>query len=317
MSNFLNEKKLSSPILITGAGGCIGSWVISLLAKTRVKIIAMDLSSETKRLNYIIKNKEIKRIKWIVGDVSNKKRIEQIVKKYKIKSIIHLAALQIPFCAKDPLLGAKVNVLGTVNIFEVAKKFNIKKIVYTSSVAAHGLLSNLYKPTLYGSYKLCNENVAKVYFHDFNISSIGFRPGIAYGVGRDQGMTSKTTTAILAAVLNKTYTIPFSGKISALYNKEIASALIRGVSIKHKGCPIFDINGEKTTVEKWVKIIKNIHPKAKIKIKGDKLPFPFEASDRPLRKYIGNYEKISLQDGIRETYELFIKLLNKGHVFKL
>ena len=83
-------------------------------------------------------------------------------------------------------------------------------------------------PTLYGAYKLCNENIAHVYHQDWGVPSIGFRPGIAYGVGRDQGMTSKTTVAILAAASNQSYIIPFSGPISALHVREVASASNNG-----------------------------------------------------------------------------------------
>ena len=47
--------------------------------------------------------------------------------------------------------------------------------------------------------------------------SIGIRPGVVYGVGRDQGMTSKTTLAILAAALGREYEVPFRGSVSYLY----------------------------------------------------------------------------------------------------
>ena len=59
---------------------------------------------------------------------------------------------------------------------------------------------------------------------------------MVYGVGRDQGMTSKTTVAILAAAANKPYTIPFRGPISWLHAGEVASAFIRAVAKERTRC---------------------------------------------------------------------------------
>jgi len=312
---FSHTKELNGPVLVTGAGGCIGSWVAALLVKENIPVVAFDLSQDTRRLKLLIDDSEIEKIKWITSDITDTKDVNNAIKDNNIQSIIHLAALQVPFCAADPINGAKVNVVGTVNIFEAVRQYNIKHLVYASSVAAHGLISkDMYMPTLYGAYKLCDENIAHVYHQDWGVPSIGFRPGIAYGIGRDQGMTSKTTVAILAAASNQSYTIPFSGPISALHVREVASALITAASKNHDASPIFDMNGICTTVEDWVNILKKIEPKTKIIIEGKAMQFPFEASDEPLREYIGNYEQVNLENGIQETFDSFKSLLSKGLV---
>ena len=314
-TTFTHSKELNGPVLVTGAGGCIGSWVAALLVKENIPVVAFDLSQDTRRLKLLIDDSEIEKIKWITSDITDTKDVNNAIKDNNIQSIIHLAALQVPFCAADPINGAKVNVVGTVNIFEAVRKYHINNLVYASSVAAHGLISkDMYMPTLYGAYKLCDENIAHVYHQDWGVPSIGFRPGIAYGVGRDQGMTSKTTVAILAAASNQSYTIPFSGPISALHVREVASALITAASKNHDASPIFDMNGICTTVEDWVNILKKIEPKTKIIIEGKAMQFPFEASDEPLREYIGNYEQVNLENGIQETFDSFKSLLSKGMI---
>ena len=314
-TTFSHTKELNGPVLVTGAGGCIGSWVTALLVKENIPVVAFDLSQDTRRLKLLIDDSEIEKIKWITSDITDTKDVNNAIKDNNIQSIIHLAALQVPFCAADPINGAKVNVVGTVNIFEAVRKYHIKHLVYASSVAAHGLISkDMYMPTLYGAYKLCDENIAHIYHQDWGVPSIGFRPGIAYGIGRDQGMTSKTTFAILAAASNQSYTIPFSGPISALYVREVASALITAASKNHDASPVFDMNGICTTVENWVNIIKKIEPKTKIIIEGKAMQFPFNASDEPLRQYIGNYEQVNLEYGIQETFDSFKSLLSKGMI---
>ncbi len=249
----LPNLNLDTPILVTGAGGCIGSWVLSILMKNNIPTIAFDLTENKKRLSYLIDDKIIAKIPWVQGDVSDINKINQTIHEYGVKSIIHLAALQVPFCAEDPIRGAKVNVVGTVNIFESAKKNNINKVTYASSVAAHGFLP--YKDamkTLYGAYKLCNENIAQVYWNQHKIPSVCLRPGIVTGVCRDQGMTSKTTVALLAAVLNERYTIPFSGLVSNVHAAEVACAFIHSISFNSNGSFSFDINGPSIKVEEMV-----------------------------------------------------------------
>ena len=75
---------------------------------------------------------------------------------------------------------------------------------------------------------------------------------------------------------------------------------------------MFDINGVATTVEQSVELIRKISPEARIDIAGDALPFPMALSDQPVRNYLGDYGSISIEDGIRQTHEVFGSLLAKG-----
>ena len=311
----INPKDFDGTVFVTGAGGCIGSWVVALLVKAKIPVIAFDLSSKKNRLKLLMDDKDIKKIKWVTGDIADTQIVANVIKKNNICSIIHLAALQVPFCIADPVEGAKANIIGTINILEAAKLNNLKRLTYASSVASHALApKSTFKSTLYGAYKLCDENIASVYHQDWGVPSIGIRPGIIYGIGRDQGLTSKTTVAILAAAAGIPYTIPFSGPISALHAGEAAAAFIKAVSIKQNESPIFDLNGDSTTVEEWVSILNIIEPKSLINIKGEVLPFPFDLSDQPIRNYIGEYGRVNLKVGISQTFRTFKNLLLRGEI---
>ena len=65
--------------------------------------------------------------------------------------------------------------------------------------------------THYGVYKFANEGTARIYGADDGIPSVGIRPYVVYGVGRDQGMTSSPTFAMLAAAVGRPWTISYSG----------------------------------------------------------------------------------------------------------
>ena len=148
----IDSKDFDGSVLVTGAGGCIGSWVLALLIKSEIDVVAFDISDNKSRLKLLMSNENIDKIKWITGNIDDTRILEETVKSNNIQSIIHLAALQIPFCASDPVKGALANVVGTVNIFEMAKRYGLKRLAYTSSIAAHGLLSKKnYLATLYGA----------------------------------------------------------------------------------------------------------------------------------------------------------------------
>ena len=308
----INPKDFNGPVLVTGAGGCIGSWALTLLSDAGIPVAAMDLTEDKRRPKLLMADSELAQVPWFTGDIADTAAVYDAVEKSGAKAIIHLAALQVPFCKADPIAGAKVNVLGTINIFEAARKLGIKRIAYASSIAAHGVFDPKTMATLYGAYKFANEQTSRVYAQDWQVASVGLRPGVVYGIGRDQGMTSKTTVAILAAAAGKPYTIPFRGPVSWLYAGEVASAFIKAVSRDRSGAEVFDINGVASTVEQSVDLIRKIAPEAKIDISGDALPFPMALSDQPVRAFLGDYGSISIEEGIRQTYDVFAALLSKG-----
>lgn len=299
------------PVLVTGAGGCIGSWTLALLQRAGVPVVAFDLTDDKRRPALLIDQAALAAIPWRTGDIADTERVQAVVRDHDIAAIIHLAALQVPFCAADPVAGARVNVVGTTNIFEAARGAGIKRLAYASSIAAHGM-TGPYLPTLYGAYKLCDEMIARVYAQDWQVPSVGLRPGVVYGVGRDQGVTSKTTVAILAAAADRPYAMPFSGAVSALHAGEAASAFIRAVSTPRDQAPVFDLNGIATTVEDWLAHIRRLQPQARLTIAGDPLPFPADLSDAPVRDYLGDYGQVPLATGIERTFEAFRGLLAEG-----
>ncbi|MEZ5930453.1 MAG: NAD(P)-dependent oxidoreductase [Alphaproteobacteria bacterium] len=306
----VNAADFHGPVLVTGAGGCIGAWVLALLERAGVPVVAFDLSNDKRRPKLLMKDAKAEAIPWETGDIADSERVMSVVRAHGIRAIIHLAALQVPFCKADPINGARVNVVGTVNVFEAARAHNLKRVAFASSIAAHSFFPDqTWLPTLYGAYKYCDEMIAKVYCQDWDVPSVGIRPGVVYGIGRDQGMTSKTTTAILAAAAGRPYTIPFSGAVSGLHAGEVASAFIKAVSVDRDEAVMFDHNGVPSTVKAWVDMIKQIEPGARITIEGAALPFPAALSDEPIRDYLGDFGHLSLDEGIRATFDTFQTML--------
>jgi hypothetical protein len=88
----------------------------------------------------------------VAGDISDLETVERALDEHEITNVIHLAALQVPFCRADPPLGARVNVLGTVNVFEAVRRRleRMAPIVYASSIAAFDAPDDAPEPSMTG-----------------------------------------------------------------------------------------------------------------------------------------------------------------------
>ena len=308
----IKNNNFDRPVIVTGAGGCIGAWILTILHRSNIPCVALDLSNNKDRLKLLLGN-EASKIKWQLCDITDLKMLKKIIISFNPSAIIHLAGLQVPFCAADPALGARVNVEGTINILEIAKEANIKRTVYASSVAALGMPpKGPWKETLYGAYKLANEHTAFVYWADWEVPSIGIRPNIVYGLARDQGMSSKNTLAIQAAALGESFVIPYTGKYSWLYAGESALAFITSVSKDMVGSHVFNLTGPCETIENGLSIIKKLKENASVSCIGQSLPFPPDLDDLPLRNHIGEYPSISVEKGIENTLRAFQVLKAEG-----
>ena len=171
-----------------------------------------------------------------------------------------------PFCRADPPLGAAVNVVGTVNVFEAVRRLGLRDapLVYASSMGmfiadrrrpGHGpARGGRRRPpgNHYGVYKLANEGNARIYWADSGVASIGLRPMTVYGVGRDQGMTSSPTVAIAAAVLGQPFEISFGGATVFQYAEDVAKTLLLASRSSPDGARVFNLGGDPVTIADWV-----------------------------------------------------------------
>ena len=158
---------MSEPrFLVTGAFGCIGAWVTAELVAEGRPVVTFDLSTEPRRLRLLLDADAVAAVPHVAGDITDLAALERTIDEHDVTHVIHLAALQVPFCRADPPLGARVNVLGTVNVFEAAKaRPQLAPITYASSIAAfdaNGTLAG-HPGTIYGVYKRANESTAAVY----------------------------------------------------------------------------------------------------------------------------------------------------------
>jgi nucleoside-diphosphate-sugar epimerase len=302
-------------VLVTGAGGCIGAWALRELLERGSSVVAFDLSADQRRPRLVSSEKALSGVNWEVGDITDGDRLTAVARAHSVTAILHLAALQVPFCKADPVAGAKVNVLGTVNVFETARALGLKRLAYASSIAIQGVKADSpWLATLYGAHKACCEAMAQVYWQDWQVPSVGIRPGVVYGPARDQGMSAAPTSAMLAAVVGQPYTVPFTGPFPFLYVREVASAFVQAIAMDREEARVFDLNGVPSTIETVLDLIRRQRPSADLAATGAAFPFPPDLPDEELGGFIGPYEKWRLEDGLRETLATFQGLVEAGRL---
>jgi nucleoside-diphosphate-sugar epimerase len=299
--------------LVTGAHGCIGAWVVAELVAAGRPVVTFDLSTEPRRLRLLLGEDVVAAIPHVAGDITELGAVERAIDEHEVTNVIHLAALQVPFCRADPPLGARVNVLGTVNVFEAAKaRPQLAPIVYASSIAAFDATGTMagHPGTIYGVYKRANESTAAVYFAENGVASTGLRPHTVYGVGRDQGLTSAPTTAMLAAAAGTAYTIPYGGAAQLQLARDVARAFVGASLAATEGAAVHNLPGRRVSIEEIVATIGA----DSIGFDDVRLPFPEELDSSSFRAGFPDFTETPLADGVAATVERFRALLDEGLV---
>src|SRR5437660_11260479 len=130
--------QMSQTYFITGAQGCLGSLIVKALAERGDTPVVFDRSEDRRRLEAIIETSQLERVRFIAGDITDIGAVRSALKASGARRLIHLAGLQVPACKADPVAGAFVKVVGTLNVFESAKSAGVERVVYASSAAVFG-----------------------------------------------------------------------------------------------------------------------------------------------------------------------------------
>ena len=301
--------------LVTGALGCVGAWTVRALVDEGTPVIAYDMSSDRHRLDLIMTPDELEQVTFLKEDITDLAALEHALDQYQVTHVVHLAALQVPFCRENPVRGAHVNVVGTTAVFEAAKRRRdrISGVAYASSVAIYGpedegAENPRPRPsTHYGVFKQANEGTARIYWQDEGVPSIGLRPYTIYGPGRDQGVTSGPTHAMQAAALGKAYHISFGGRSHFHYVPDVARIFIAASRALRAGAGIFNLPSKPESMSEMVEAIAAAAPESRGRITYENadLPFAVDLEADGLEAAIGRVELTSLATGVRETVALF------------
>ncbi len=314
-------------VLMTGGYGCIGSWVARQLVERGDDVWIFDLKEDTHRLDLLIDEGDRGRVHFEPGDVSDPSAVLGSARRVGATHLLHLAGLQVPTCRADPILGARVNVIGTLAVFEAActLKGQVERVVYASSAAVHGPAdpdspgpvadeARLAPLTHYGAFKVCNELNARVYWLDRGITSVGLRPWTVYGVGRDFGVTSEPTKAIKAVAAGRPYAISYGGLQDLQYAGDVAATFLRALTAPVEGADAFNVRGAVVPMGSFVEALREVSGVDRVTFGDRQLPIAPDLDDSRLEARLGPIPRTPLRDGVAETFRRFVALRDRGRL---
>ena len=319
---------MAADFLITGGQGFFGAWIAKRLLAEGASFVITDLRADGSILDQVLGPDIAGQLDLRLGDITDPAFVEGLVADVCPGRIIHLAGLQVPTCRKDPVLGARVNILGTLNVFEAARAQSggVACVVYASSAAVAGPQEDYsvgirdgaaHAPrTHYGVFKLCNEGNARIYWEECGIPSVGLRPLTVYGVGREVGITSGPTKAIRAAVLGQEFTVPFTGVTGFNYVGDVADDFIAASRNHSEGALALNNPGENHDVREFLDIVEEEIPGAAgmLRCEGESVPVAWDLCEDGLKELLGDVPHTPIRAGIQETINGFERLRDEGRL---
>ena len=264
---------MTERFLVTGAYGCLGAWTVKHLLQDQTEVVAFDLDTNSARWKILMSDDEIARVPQIQGDITDTSQIDTLIQDHGITHVVHLAGLVYPYCQANPVRGASVNIMGTMNVFSSAAshKDMVQGISYAGSVASYRTESGypvgevsmdtpMNPSSFYGAYKEFNEKTANLYALEYGIGSVGLRVPIVYGPGRDRGITADITLAMVKAAAGDQYEIAFGGTVALAFAADVARDFISSARSGTTTSQVQLCNAQSVEVESIIESIDKVAP---------------------------------------------------------
>ena len=287
------------------------------LLQKGLRALVPDVSGRPVRWERVIGPRH-EEITLVQGNLFDWDLLSRLFAEHQITHVIHLAALLTPACQADPWEGCRVNVLGSVALFERIRLSpgRIQGFSYASSVAVFGdepdhsggAADGANRPvTFYGAFKKSIELIAEQYWRHFQIPSLGIRPQVAYGPERDVGLTAGPSLAARAAARGEHFCISYTGRVGYDYVGDVAHAFVRGALETPPGAHFVDLPGEVVDVDEVLAAIVATVPEARSILSVNGPPIPAHVPPNPglISTLYPDWKSTPLTEGMRRTVEFY------------
>jgi UDP-glucuronate 4-epimerase len=309
--------------LVTGGEGFIGSHVCERLLRDGHSVWAFDdlnpfYDPQFKQRNLREIQSLARPFEFIHGDICDANTLGEIFSSVKFDQVIHLAARAgVRPSLADPALYQRVNVEGTVNVLEAARKSGAKKIIIASSSSVYGLNSKVpfseSDPVIsaispYAASKLACEDLGHVYHHIYKMDVTMLRFFTVYGPRQRPDLAIYKFAKLISAG----QPIPVFGDGSAARDYTFVSDTVDGViaaTKKEFGYEIFNLGESETiSLSRMIESLENALGKKAIIDRQ-----PLQAGDVPItfaniskaKERLGYNPKVKFEDGIKLFAEWF------------
>jgi nucleoside-diphosphate-sugar epimerase len=269
--------------LVTGGTGYIGSYVVRDLLSEGKQVVCFQRSGITDIIRSVVGEDKLNKVKIVQGDVSDTLNLFHTIRDYNIDMVVHLGGVWGIKGDLQPDYTLKVNCIGMNNILEAARLFGLKKIVWTGSNKAFGRLSEFYdKPivdddaiympdSMYGTTKVLNEFMTKLYFEKFGIDVVGLRMGLSFGIiiRQQTGGPERFNRFLKSTALNMPTKIAVKDADrmqNFSYAGNVSNLIVKACNAPTTKTRIFNIPEYKYSLRQLVEVIRKVNPQARITI---------------------------------------------------
>jgi threonine 3-dehydrogenase len=218
-------------ILITGGAGFIGIELAKKFLKRGEDIVIFDKIIDD---SLFAGDKKVIKVK---GDITNWPEVLNVVQQNKIDTIFHLAAILSAISEANPWASININALGTFHVLDAARLFQVKKVIFTSSMGAYGVTQDtivtedtIQRPSIiYGVTKVFSELLGLYYQRKFGIDFRGVRFPQLIGTGvKTMGFGQYNPWLIEAAIKGEAFDVwvPEDTVIPLMYIKDAIKSLV-------------------------------------------------------------------------------------------
>lgn len=313
--------KKTKKVLITGAGGFIGSHVVEAFLKTNADVTA--LVHYNSRDSYgqleLLSRDILKNIRILSGDISDSSQMRKVIKDQDI--IVHLAALiGIPYSFSSVESYIRTNIQGTFNLLDAAKDNGIERFITTSTSEVYGTAKQvpisenhpLNPQSPYAASKVGSDKMTESFYRSFNLPVVILRPFNNYGPR--QSARAIIPTVITQALSKNTIKVGDTSTVrDFLYVKDCAQAFV--LAANQSGIIGETINigtGKGILISQMIKKVqKLIGGKLKV-IKDEQRIRPNTSEVKKLvcdnkkaKKLLNWQPQTSFEDGLEQTIEWF------------
>lgn len=256
-------------ILVTGGTGNIGMYAVAEFTRRGHDVTVLDRNDEAPMLTAIVPDADV-----VAGDILDVDLLTDIVKDRGITHILHLAGYLGPESVNFPIKALDVNCRGTANIFEVALAQGVKRVCWSSSIAAVGTLPDydgrpvdenyrIAPTTTYGTSKYYSELMTAIY-REKGLDATCVRVAFAFGLGKLTGSWGANYNRIIYnAAVGRPSVFPSWAKtgIQMIYNKDQAKFCVDATLAPPSEHWLFNTPTERSfTEDEIIAIIRDLAP---------------------------------------------------------